>query len=77
MKKIRLIRNKNDKGLYHAMNVGIKNSSGQIIGILNSLASNTNLATSYSVINLCEIYGDRQDTFDLSSGPKSKFLLKL
>lgn len=36
MKKIRLIRNKNDKGLYHAMNVGIKNSSGQIIGILNS-----------------------------------------
>ena len=35
-KKIKLIRNKNDKGLYHAMNVGIKNSSGDIIGILNS-----------------------------------------
>ena len=35
-KKIKLIINKNDKGLYHAMNVGIKNSSGDIIGILNS-----------------------------------------
>ncbi len=35
-KKIKLIKNKNDKGLYHAMNVGIKNSSGDIIGILNS-----------------------------------------
>ncbi len=33
---IKLIKNKNDKGLYHAMNVGIKNSSGDIIGILNS-----------------------------------------
>ena len=35
-KKIKIIKNKNDKGLYHAMNVGIKNSSGDIIGILNS-----------------------------------------
>ena len=35
-KRIKLIKNKNDKGLYHAMNVGIKNSSGDIIGILNS-----------------------------------------
>ena len=35
-KKIKLIKNKNDKGLYHAMNIGIKNSSGDIIGILNS-----------------------------------------
>ena len=35
-KKIKFIKNKNDKGLYHAMNVGIKNSSGDIIGILNS-----------------------------------------
>ena len=35
-KKIRLIDNKNDKGLYHAMNVGIKNAKGDIIGILNS-----------------------------------------
>ena len=33
---IKLIKNKNDKGLYHAMNVGIKESSGDIIGILNS-----------------------------------------
>ena len=33
---IKLIKNKNDKGLYHAMNVGIKKSSGDIIGILNS-----------------------------------------
>ncbi len=32
---IKLIKNKNDKGLYHAMNVGIKKSSGDIIGILN------------------------------------------
>ncbi len=35
-KSIKLIKNKNDKGLYHAMNVGIKKSSGDIIGILNS-----------------------------------------
>ena len=35
-KNIKLIKNKNDKGLYHAMNVGIKKSSGDIIGILNS-----------------------------------------
>ena len=35
-KSIKFIKNKNDKGLYHAMNVGIKNSSGDIIGILNS-----------------------------------------
>lgn len=35
-KKIRYIRNRNDKGLYHAMNVGIDNSKGDIIGILNS-----------------------------------------
>ena len=35
-KKVKFIRNKNDKGLYHAMNVGIKKSSGDIIGILNS-----------------------------------------
>ena len=35
-KNIKLIKNKNDKGLYHAMNVGIKNSTGDIIGILNS-----------------------------------------
>ena len=35
-KKIKFIKNKYDKGLYHAMNVGIKKSSGDIIGILNS-----------------------------------------
>ena len=35
-KKVRFIKNKNDKGLYHAMNVGIKNTKGDIIGILNS-----------------------------------------
>lgn len=35
-KNVKLIKNVNDKGLYHAMNVGIKNSSGDIIGILNS-----------------------------------------
>ena len=35
-KKIKFIKNHNDKGLYHAMNVGIKKSSGYIIGILNS-----------------------------------------
>ena len=35
-KKVRLIYNKNDKGLYHAMNVGIKEAKGDIIGILNS-----------------------------------------
>tara|TARA_Y100000590_G_C15617288_1_gene976242 strand:+ start:45 stop:782 length:738 start_codon:yes stop_codon:yes gene_type:complete len=34
--KIRIIINRNDKGLYHAMNVGIKRSRGSIIGILNS-----------------------------------------
>ncbi len=34
--KVKYIRNKNDKGLYHAMNVGIKHSKGEIIGILNS-----------------------------------------
>ncbi len=35
-KNIKFVKNKNDKGLYHAMNVGIKKSSGDIIGILNS-----------------------------------------
>ena len=35
-KKVRLIYNKNDKGLYHAMTVGIKEAKGDIIGILNS-----------------------------------------
>ncbi len=35
-KSVKLIKNKKDKGLYHAMNVGIKRSSGDIIGILNS-----------------------------------------
>ncbi len=35
-KRIKLIKNKNDRGLYHAMNVGIKNCTGDIIGILNS-----------------------------------------
>ena len=35
-RSLKLIKNKNDKGLYHAMNVGIKKSSGDIIGILNS-----------------------------------------
>ncbi len=35
-KNVRLIKNKQDKGLYHAMNVGIKNAKGDIIGILNS-----------------------------------------
>ena len=34
--KIRIIHNRNDKGLYHAMNVGIKHAKGDIIGILNS-----------------------------------------
>ena len=36
IKKNKIYKNKNDKGLYHAMNVGIKNCSGDIIGILNS-----------------------------------------
>ncbi len=35
-KGVKFIKNKNDKGLYHAMNTGIKKSSGDIIGILNS-----------------------------------------
>ncbi len=35
-KRIKFIKNKNDRGLYHAMNVGIKNCTGDIIGILNS-----------------------------------------
>ena len=34
--KIRIIQNRNDKGLYHAMNLGIKHAKGDIIGILNS-----------------------------------------
>ena len=34
--KIRIIQNRNDKGLYHAMNLGIKYAKGDIIGILNS-----------------------------------------
>ena len=34
--KIRIIQNRNDKGLYHAMNMGIKHAKGNIIGILNS-----------------------------------------
>ena len=35
-KNVKFIKNNKDKGLYHAMNVGIKKSSGDIIGILNS-----------------------------------------
>ena len=35
-RSIKFVKNSNDKGLYHAMNVGIKKSSGDIIGILNS-----------------------------------------
>jgi len=35
-KKIRFFLNKNDKGLYDAMNFGIKKAKGDIIGILNS-----------------------------------------
>ena len=35
-KSVKFIKNPKDKGLYHAMNVGIKKSSGDIIGILNS-----------------------------------------
>ncbi len=35
-RSIKFVKNKNDKGLYHAMNVGIKKSTGDIIGILNS-----------------------------------------
>ena len=35
-RSIKFVKNHNDKGLYHAMNVGIKKSSGDIIGILNS-----------------------------------------
>ena len=34
--KVKLFRNFKDKGLYDAMNLGIKKSSGEIIGILNS-----------------------------------------
>ena len=37
--KIKLIKNHNDKGLYHAMNVGIKNASGDIIGTFLLCAS--------------------------------------
>jgi len=32
------------------------------------------LITSFSLITPCVMYGDRQDVFDLLSGPKSKFL---
>ncbi len=35
-RSVKFIKNKKDKGLYHAMNVGIKKCSGDIIGILNS-----------------------------------------
>ncbi len=35
-RSIKFVKNYNDKGLYHAMNLGIKKSSGDIIGILNS-----------------------------------------
>ena len=34
--KVKLFKNLKDKGLYDAMNLGIKKSSGEIIGILNS-----------------------------------------
>ena len=34
--KIKFYRNRNDKGLYDAMNLGIKKASGELIGILNS-----------------------------------------
>ena len=34
--KIKFYKNKNDKCLYHAMNLGIKKASGELIGILNS-----------------------------------------
>ena len=35
-KKVRLIKNRNDKGLYHAMNVGIKKAKGRYIALLHA-----------------------------------------
>ena len=70
-KKVKLIQNKNDKGLYDAMNVGIKYAKGDIIGILNS--------DDYFYDNALEIvktYFEKKPEIDFLFGSVHKFTLR-